>query len=487
MGWGLWYGYGLAFGGIATAKLLHFACLPLLGALVHRLTRVAAPGASPWLAVALLVAVPTVLWEATTAYADLAFTLCCTLALLAVLRLDQARAAGEPGAPWIVIAALGLGVALATKHLGLVAGAVLCPALAVLLWTRERRVGPALGAAAAVGLLALVPVLPWYVRTALATGGNPLFPELWSVLGGPADRWDAVSDAGLRRFFARFGHGRSPGALLLLPWNVTMHAARYGGAPGPLLLALLPALVLVRPARGVVTLLGVLLAWLALWASPLASFQLRWLLAAAPVAAVLAACAAARLQAVAARLGGAGAVRVARWGVAVLLVLSLPPFIALHERDRRPDWSGWLVSVAHGLPLAVVTGGQSREAYLARAVPTYRAWQWANAALPPDALVLAWSGGDHLYARRERIGAFATRARGVSFVNPPKADSAWAALRALGVTHLLIDERFLQENAMADQTWDEFAVPGAALRGRCCPRVWHDGRVGIYRVAPGGP
>jgi len=484
MGWGMWYGFGLALGGAAAAKLLHFACLPLLAALVHRLARLAVPAASPWLAVALLVAVPTVLWEATTAYTDLAFTLFFTLALLAVLRLDEVRGRGERGIQWLVVGALGLGSALATKHLGLLAGAVLCPTLALLLWTRDRRAGRAIGTAAALGLLALLPALPWYVRATLATG-NPVYPELWSVLGGPTTRWDAEADAGLRRFFARFGDGRGPRALLLLPWNVTMHAARYGGAPGPLFLALLPGVALVRPSRAVATLLGVSLAWLALWASPLASFQLRWLLPVAPAVAVLAAAAAARLHAAVRGMGGTAAAHAARWGVVVLLVLSLPPFVALHERDRAGR-NGWVVSVAHGLPLGVVAGGESRDAYLARAIPSYHAWQWANAALPAGARVLTWSGGDHLYAHRDRIGVFAPRARPAGFGLAP-ADSAWRRLRALGITHLLIDERFLAENAMGEYAWDDFAVPGAALRGRCCTRLWHDGRVGVYRVAPLAP
>ena len=78
------------------------------------------------------------------------------------------------------------------------------------------------------------------------------------------------------------------------------------------------------------------------------------------------------------------------------------------------------------------------------------------------------------------------RARPAGFGLAP-ADSAWRRLRALGITHLLIDERFLAENAMGEYAWDDFAVPGAALRGRCCTRLWHDGRVGVYRVAPLAP
>ena len=60
MTWELIFGAGLALGGPVAAKLLHFICLPLTALLLHALTRRYLPGASPWLAVAVFVTVPTV-------------------------------------------------------------------------------------------------------------------------------------------------------------------------------------------------------------------------------------------------------------------------------------------------------------------------------------------------------------------------------------------------------------------------------------------
>jgi hypothetical protein len=78
-------------GALAPEKLLHFACLPLTGLLAYQLTLRFFPRASPWLAVAFFVTIPTVLWEATTAYNDLALTLHSGLTVYALLRYVEDR------------------------------------------------------------------------------------------------------------------------------------------------------------------------------------------------------------------------------------------------------------------------------------------------------------------------------------------------------------------------------------------------------------
>ena len=65
-----------------------------------------------------------------------------------------------------------------------------------------------------------------------------MFPELYGIFGGPPDRWDEVARTGLERFFAQFGRPRTLVNQLTLPWDMTMHEERYGGALGPLFLAL---------------------------------------------------------------------------------------------------------------------------------------------------------------------------------------------------------------------------------------------------------
>jgi hypothetical protein len=482
MGWGLWFGYGLAWGGSGTAVLLHFACLPLLGLLTYELARRYAPGASPWLAVALLATAPTVLWEAATAYVDLGFTLDLTLALYALLRSAEA---GEEAAArsWLGVGALALGFALATKHVALLALAILTPGLALLLVRRGRPLRRALTAAVLFAVVALLPALPWYYRSWRATG-DPFHPQLYGLLGAPPERWNDINASGLALFLAHFGRPRTVGHQLTLPWDLTFHASRYDGTLGPLFLLLLPFLLLRARGWAIPWLLAFATAYFALWASPLASFQLRWLLPITPLLAVLAAAAFARLQVLLRRVAGRPLAALPAALVALLLLLNLPPFTPLHERDRQ-GWNGWINGALHGLPDEVVLGAVSRSAYLARHLPTWAAWRFADRTLPAGARVLAWSGGDQYWCGRDYLNPFSPLVRDAALAPAGEERAAFARLRALGVTHLLFQEDFLPRNGFPKATWDDFALGGAAGR-RAGRLLYSDGRASLYAL-PGAP
>jgi hypothetical protein len=451
--WELLFGGAAVVGGPVAAKLLHWVCLPLGALLAGQFTRRFFPAASPWLAAAIFVTVPTVFWEATTAYIDLALALYVGLALYASLRYLQA--AGSPeNAPtartWLLAAVLSLGLALAIKHLALFVYVLLVPGVALARWRAAGRWQAAVLPALAFGAGSLLLPLPWYLRACLLAG-NPFFPDLYSIFGAfPPDRWSPITEAGLARFKARFGMGRSPLALLLLPWNVTMHAARFGGSLGPVfLLLVLPGAALFqrwrRPgSHRLFWALAVFTAgYLALWASPLSSFQLRFLVPLALVLAVLAAAVVPRLSGLL-RLGGLPS-SLLPGGLALLLLLNLPPFLSLHEGDRQ-EYDGWLTHVHHTLPVGVVFGFESRPQYLGRVLPAYRAWRYINAHLPSDAYVLTFIGGDNLYGRRDRLASDATLAHpGVWGAQAGMEEQAEAYLRQLGITHVLVDLRQLPD------------------------------------------
>ncbi|HET7583838.1 MAG TPA: glycosyltransferase family 39 protein [Gemmatimonadaceae bacterium] len=475
MTWELWFGYGLALGGPVAAKLLHFVCLPALAMLGAAAAR-RWGRASPMLTAALVATVPLAMWDASTAYVDLATTLYVALVVLALVRYVEERRA-----QWLAIAAIALGVALATKHLALFVALLACGGLAVTLWWRERNVVRALRPALLLGVIALLIPLPWYLRAWHATG-NPVFPELYHLFGAPSARWDAQSDAGLHSFMEHFGRSRTLAHLLTLPWDATMHAARYDGTTGPLFLAILPAFALARPRRGAVIAIGLFtLAFVLLWASPVASFQLRWLLPLLPFVAWLAAIAARHLVALTRRAAGRRAARIVVGALALLLVLDLPFFTPLHERDRH-GWSGWLNGTLHGVPVAVVAGAESRDTFLARQIRTYTAWKWIDRSLPADARLLTWSGGDHLYSHRARINVFAPLARAAAWARPADRASAFDSLGALGVDYLLLDRRFLHDNGLPDFTWEDFALTDSATRATRYELVYENDHALVYRV-----
>jgi hypothetical protein len=478
MTWELWYGYGLALGGQTAATLLHFACLPLIGALVFEMSRRwgGMSASQAWLAVAILCSVPLLMWEASTAYLDLAFTLHIALAAYALVRfVDRQRS------QWLWLAAINLGLGLATKHLGLVCLAILAPGLFILLWLRDRSISRSARPVLLLGLVSLAIPFPWYLRSWLATG-NPVFPELFGLFGPVEGRWDAMTNAGLQAFFDRFGRPRTIWNLLTLPWDMTIHAARYGGTFGPIFLMFLPALLLRRLRRELAYVAAFTLAYAIAWASPIASFQVRWLMPIAPFLAVLTAAAWLRLTALTRKVLGRRAAVLASLALAGLLILNLPPFTPMHEHDRS-RWEGWLTHTLHGVPLGIVLGGESKESYLRRNIPSYAAWQVANRELPLDARVLTLSGDIHFYSRRSRVSALSTAARPALRAAPGDELGALRVLRALGISHIMIEDRYLRANRFPDDTtWEDLALTRSATRSQWYELVFADDRTALYRI-----
>lgn len=493
MTWELWFGYGLAVGGQAAAKLLHFACLPLTACMVYQTTRRYAPMASPWLAVALFATVPLVLWDASTAYVDLPLALYVSIALYTLARYVESHRM-----QWLLLAAINLGLGLATKHLTLVVLALMCPGLAIAIWWRERSVIRPLRAAILLGLLSLLLPLPWYIRS-WAASGNPVFPELYGLFGAPASRWSATSQAGLDHFMAHFGRPRTPFNQLTLPWHMTMHAGYYDGTLGPLFLLLLPFLALgigaagrAERGRGARVALGAFAAmYIVMWASPIASFQMRWMLPVVPALAVLGAIAFARIEAAVhrARPHAQGGALTAALGL--LLTLNLPLFTSLHEsawdvKHRDHAWGdrdAWLNSTLHGVPLAVVLGAQSPDDYIRRHVPTADAWRAIGTLTPANARVLAYSAGDNLYSTRDEIPALSDFNKGIAFAPIPELSRALARARARGITHLLLDKHFLARSGFSTFSgWDVFALTAASTRARDYDLMYEDDNALVYRI-----
>jgi 4-amino-4-deoxy-L-arabinose transferase-like glycosyltransferase len=468
--WELMFAAGMTLGGVVGAKLLHFACLPLLGLVVWHTARRFFPGVSAAAAVAFVVTTPTVLWESSTAYIDLALALHAAAACYAL-----ARYAEQGERAWGGVAALQFGLAAATKHLGVIM-AIVALALYVFWGSRVRHsMRQALGRALVIGLVAAVVPSPWYVRSWIASG-NPVFPEMFGVFGAsPPERWDAATEQSLDKFKARFGMGRTPGDLATLPWDVTVHGASFGGALGPVFLVLIPGLLCVRRLRrGVPWLAAGIVSYVAVWASPISSYQLRFLVPIVPALALLAAASLSGLTVRAAESMRLGPPILAA-AVLILGVTNLPPFTRFHEADRR-GWSGWLTHVLRDSPLRVVVGRESEAAYLAREVPSFGVWRWINTHLPADVRVLATVGGDHLYADRARIPYDATIARPAVWVGAHEIDNAAAAQRRLGITHVLFDRRELSRLSP-----DSSVLASPAFQ-QACATEYADGRFWLCRI-----
>jgi hypothetical protein len=470
--WELIFGAGLVLGGPGGAKLLHFSSFLLTAVLVYQLSLRFLPQISAWLATALFLTIPTVLWEAATAYVDLALAMHTGLAIYALLRYVEGRSR-----EWFALAVLNLGLALATKHLGLFVLAITTIGLTLRLWLDDRSLRRALIPPLMLGVLSLLFPLPWYLRSWYASG-NPVFPDLFSIFGAsPPERWSAITEYGWRQFLAKFGPPRSLLNFLNLPWDMTVHAERYGGTLGPLFALLLPALAFGASASWIIPwLLCFVILYLGLWSTPLNSLQLRFLMPLTPVLAVLAAEAYQRLQSSLAR-NVRGVTNAMQAGLALLLLLNLPPFTSLHESDRVRS-KGWLTHVIHRIPLEVVIGRVSQEEYLRNSVPSYSAWRYINTHLPQTARVLTFSGGDHLYSDRDRVWSDSTIAHTAVWGAPRGEEQrAFQTLSRLGISHVLFDKRQL-----GSLSPDTLAIAQQETIASCYDLVFENSRFVLYRL-----
>ena len=435
--WELLFGAAMVLGNSVAAKLLHFATFPLTSLLVYQLTKRFLPKASPWLSVAIFTTIPTVLWEATTAYIDLALAFYIGLAIYALLKYIYLRRW-----QWLVLAGLNLGFALATKHLALLILVLAIVGLAWVLWRDEHNWRKSLLPVAIFAGISLLLPLPWYFRSWIASG-NPFFPDLYKFFGAfPAQRWNHLTEHGLTVFKNHFGYSRSLLNLLMLPWNMTVHAARFGGSLGPIFLLSIPGILWHRfRSTPVSWLLGLVVGYIALWASPISSFQMRFIVAISPIMAVLASISFTVFMRQFNKLNWGNTFSSAM--LAGLIFLNFPLFTSLHESDRVKS-EGWLTHVIHELPIKVVIGAESEEAYLERKIPSYDAWQYINQNLPVDGVILTFSDGDHYYSERWRLWSNSPLAgRIIQEAADGNPEKAVEELRCTGVGYILFDKREL--------------------------------------------
>jgi hypothetical protein len=456
----LLFGYGLALADAIAAKLVHFGMGVLLALATYRLGIQVASRRAALLAAAILVVTPTVTWEATTAYVELATAFFVVLGLSWVIRFAETQARGA-----LALAGLFTGLALATKTLALIAAAPL--ALLVAIAARGR---PRLRLGSAIGFLgiALVPALPWLLRAQIETG-NPVFPSAYGLFGADSDLWTPQADAAQQAFYDHFGYRDGAGWIPALPWDLTMHGAAFGGSLGVAYLILLPLALRRRPSRAFALTAGFCLGYIALWASPLSSVQMRFLV---PVLGPLAVLAGAGFDAAwqLARERVPAAAALTAGLVLAVLALALPPFIALHE----PDGEGTLTHVLREVPLDAVTGAESEAHYISRRVPAYPAIQRLNSlAGPHDRVVVAIDPFANYYSRAEAIPDYAV-CLGQAGLYDKRPDAVWRALAAIGADYVLVDEQ------VSDSWSINWLRPG--LRRTALDQLYSDGRVRLFRV-----
>jgi 4-amino-4-deoxy-L-arabinose transferase-like glycosyltransferase len=400
-----------------------------------------------WLAAAVFLGNPIVVYLAATAYVEAGLTLFVTASLYALRRW---RGTGSKG--WLALAALFAATAADVKYLALfflgIAGLT-----ALLAGGRSRSAAERLRDGSLFAAVALAFMAPWYLRIYLQTG-NPLFPYLTRIFGGSL--WQSLPhpETG-EALFPRLARW------VRLPWDLIFERARYNRLPpfSPVYLAALPLLAFgaLRDARvrwllGVSAVYALVFTWLPadgrylVPVLPLASLA---------VAGSLAAAASAWPRLAARRLAAA---------------LCLGAFL--------PGWLYAGYRMARQGPLPVTAA--AREAYLRRALPAYAAVAWLNRTRGSGYTLWALHAENLAYFAAGRfLGDWVGPASfGRVLAGARDAESLYRELRGLGVTHLLVPVR------SATGAPVQPPVPEDAELRRWFQLVYRDPQARVYALHP---
>jgi len=348
----MWYLWALALDGPVAAQLVAWGLGILLFFAAVALAEPILGQRWAWVAGTLAALTPGLTNGMTAPLNDVPLAAMTTLTLAAWWRGIMTSNAG----PWLRLAAIFGGASLGIKFNAILFLAVIFAVWLVVIWRAGNRSLGSLREPVRWAALALVIGGGWYLR-ALWITGNPVFPyfnELFGLVGPLPIRPEKRPLSGL--------------ALLMAPWELTMHPDRFGGRAhqwGPLFLAMLPGLLMTRRVRGVGWLLLISALYFALCLvlrQNVRFFYPLIPLLAIPVAWVW--CESQRFRPTYARV------------VSTVVILVLLASSLITVRRARETW-----------PVAL--GWESRIAYLCRREPTFVTAQIANRLLPSGSRILS--------------------------------------------------------------------------------------------------
>jgi hypothetical protein len=416
---------GMLLKGDIVPQLLHLSFGALSVAAVYSFSRKHFGGYVPLLATVLMASIPTAVAVATWAYVDLALTFYSFLAFFAVLNWLESR----KDYTWAVVAGALSGMAMSVKYTGLTALAVVA-SVALMGVIREKSTRRrSLAAVATMVVVAFAVATPWYLKSWVYTG-NPIYPYIFGGRG-----WNEMRSAWL----SSIGVEVSPLRLLLLPWDLTVLGTQgttaFDATISPYFLALLPLLLFV-PRRNptllplAVTALVTYVLWIAAGAITYSTFVFR--------------------------------TRILLPCFAPLSILTAYTVDALRELDRRRFSLQRFVFLALGLglsvnlltqglsflsldPLPFILGAESREAYLDRRLADghYEATRYINSSLPSTAKILFLWEPRSYYCERQCLPDVVFDHFSQLAAGHGTAGGVARALRGEGISHLLVNERWL--------------------------------------------
>lgn len=432
------------------AKMVHYLYGVLLVLSVVALVRKHFDSRAAPLAALALVSVPMVLWEATTAYIDLATALYTIISVYLLLDyLDNAKLRSLIGC------GIAAGFAASTKMTGLALIPLLVLWLVIDRWFATRRVEWKRALAfCGVGFLVCS---PWYIKTLIYTG-NPVYPFFYSIFGGRD--WTAELAHTYTVLQSKFGVGHDISSFLMLPWNLAIRSESfndwYGLFVGPIVLVGAPMLLLARyRSRKLLGLTLFFFAQMLIWFK--LSQQSRYLI---PTLAILA-----------------------------VIIASVAYSDERFRVTRRALYVTFAVSALFAIytiiPLVrsaapVVFGSETKEEYLTRTLSIYPADDWINENAPKTAKIALFGDTRGFYLNRSYVWADPGHNR--RFTRDFDSTGEFiSCLKRQGITYAIIDYDIFAQRKNAAGTAKR--VYEAIDSGRFEPVPGDEsGRVVVYKI-----
>ncbi|OGP88465.1 MAG: hypothetical protein A2156_03285 [Deltaproteobacteria bacterium RBG_16_48_10] len=313
---------------------------------------------------------------------------------------------------WLCLAGLMAGGAASLKLTG--------ASVALLLsgMTLLTRTGDGLKArlknSAILGIIALMIVCPWYIKSWVFTG-DPVFPFGSRIF--PSSNWDALGTHSLLHYLHAINMPFTLTSYLSGPIQLVLYPKRFDWLSlGYILVWLIPfGLIGMRREKLLWWLLFYLLGYYSIWFC--LTHQIRFLLPMLPMAVFLAAWGGAWLVA---RMGTLGK------GVVIVCLLMELPIVQAVPRKMLLDRISYL------------TGHQSRSEIVTAAVNPFPAFEYINRSLPTGVrLLLAPYEVRGYYLDRDYVWAHPIGQRFFRFEQIPDGSSLRQALAANGIDYLL--------------------------------------------------
>jgi hypothetical protein len=372
--------FGMLLHNEITAKLIHYllGLLTLIGAYGFGCRLFSRDVAL--LSAGVLVSSPLFMWEMRTAHTELGLTLYVFLSLVAALVWLQGRERS-----WLIGSVYFLAFSQGTKYHALFALCALACVVAVARWCEGRKVREAVYSGGRIAAFAALGLVPWMVGNAIHAH-NPFFPFLNGVFGSPY--WDAsLTRIGLHEM-TDSGVALAPEntwQILTLPWQMLVNDnGRFHGNVGPFYLILIPLLVFGRrPTREIRLILGFCFVYGLFWL--VTGQHMRYLLPLLPGLALVSA---------SALMGWMDWCKQRRqpWiaGGSALLLLLLACFVSPFLETLNGG-SQYGSAIWQSLPWRVLSGQETREAYLTRQVAGFPLVQLLNQQPGPKRILFWWN------------------------------------------------------------------------------------------------